>query len=100
MTMSDSTLREVGEAHAGEVFLELQRSLYELKQAGRLWSQLLHARLSEAGLTRCVTDMCLYYKHDDDEMVVVSIYVDDLLATGKSVAAVESFFTSMALLSI
>ena len=33
-------------------------------------------------------------------MVVVGVFVDDLLATGTSVAAVESFFASLASLSI
>ena len=32
-------------AHAGEVVLELRRSLYGLKQVVRLWSQILHSRL-------------------------------------------------------
>lgn len=42
----------------------LALSLYGLKQAGRLWSQLLHVRLNDAGYVRCVSDMCLYYKND------------------------------------
>uniref|UniRef100_A0AAV1UMW7 Uncharacterized protein n=1 Tax=Peronospora matthiolae TaxID=2874970 RepID=A0AAV1UMW7_9STRA len=100
MTVSESTLRNVGAMHPGEVVLELRRSLYGLKQAGRLWSQLLHARLSDAGYVRCVSDMCLYHKRDGEELVVVGVYVDDLLATGTSVAAVESFFASLASLSI
>ena len=70
MTLSDGTLREVGAAHAGEVFLELQRILYGLKQAGRLWSQLLHARLSDASFTRCAADICLYDKRDGELFVV------------------------------
>uniref|UniRef100_A0AAV1VF06 Reverse transcriptase Ty1/copia-type domain-containing protein n=1 Tax=Peronospora matthiolae TaxID=2874970 RepID=A0AAV1VF06_9STRA len=32
--------------------------------------------------------MCLYHKRDGDELVFVGVYVDDLLATGTSVAAV------------
>ena len=80
--------------------MELRRSLYGLKQAGRLWRQMLHARLSDAGYVRCVSDMCLYHKRDGEELVVVGVYVDDLLATGTSVAAVKSFFASLKSLSI
>uniref|UniRef100_M4BNX8 Reverse transcriptase Ty1/copia-type domain-containing protein n=1 Tax=Hyaloperonospora arabidopsidis (strain Emoy2) TaxID=559515 RepID=M4BNX8_HYAAE len=59
-----------------------------IKQAGRLRSQLLPARLSDVSSTRCVTDICVYHKRDGDELVVIGVYVDDLLATGKSIAAV------------
>ena len=37
MTVSESTLRKVGAIHPGEVVLELRRSLYGLKKAGRLY---------------------------------------------------------------
>ena len=93
-------MRKIGATHPGEVVLELRRSLHGLKQAGRLWSQLLHARLSDAGYVRCLSDMCLYHKREGGELVVVGVYVNDLLATGMSVAAVESFFVSLASLSI
>ena len=44
--------------------------------------------------------MCLYHKRDREELAVVGVYVGELLATGTSVAAVESFFASLASLSI
>ena len=44
--------------------------------------------------------MCFYWKCDGDELIVVGVYVDDLLATEKSAAAVERFFASLASLSI
>ena len=47
-----------------------------------------------------MSDMCLYHKRDGDELVVVGVYVDDMLATGTSVAAVKSFFASLKSLSI
>lgn len=47
-----------------------------------------------------MTDMCLYHKRDGDELVVVGVYVDQLLVPGTIVAVVESFFTSLASLSI
>ena len=98
--MSESTLRKIGATHPGEDVLKLRRCLYGLKQAGRLWSQLLHARIIDAGYVRYVSDMCLYHKFYGKELVVVGVYVDDLLATGTSVAAVGSFFTILASLSI
>ena len=100
MPVSKETLRAQGVSNASELVLELRKSLYGLKQAGRLWSQLLHSKLSTAGFTRCESDMCFYWKRDGDDLVVVGVYVDDLLATGTSVAAVERFFASLASLSI
>ena len=47
-----------------------------------------------------MSDMCLYHKRDGDELVVVGVYVDDMLATGTSVAVVERFFESLKSLSI
>ena len=65
-----------------EVVLELRKSLYGLKKAGRLWNQLLHQKLNEARFRQCISDMCLYWKCDNIGIVVVGVYVDDLLATG------------------
>ena len=53
MSVSESTLRKIGAAHPDEVVLELRRSMYGLNQAGRLWSQLLHARISDVWYVRC-----------------------------------------------
>uniref|UniRef100_A0AAV1UVG8 Reverse transcriptase Ty1/copia-type domain-containing protein n=1 Tax=Peronospora matthiolae TaxID=2874970 RepID=A0AAV1UVG8_9STRA len=72
MPVSKETLRAQGVSNASELVLELRKSLYGLKQAGRLWSQLLHSKLSTAGFTR---------------------------STGTSAAAVEPFFASLASLS-
>ena len=44
--------------------------------------------------------MCFYWKRDGDDLVVVGVYVDDLLATGTSVAAVERVFEILSSLSI
>ena len=49
MTIGQDALKMVGAATKKEVVLQLRKSLYGLKQAGRLWGQLLHARLLEAG---------------------------------------------------
>ena len=60
MTLSESTLRKIGATHTGEVVLELRRSLYRLKQAGRRWVQLLHTRLSMRDTcAACQTCVCI-----------------------------------------
>lgn len=55
--------------------------MYELKQAGRLGSKLRHAKLVDAVLTRCLTDMCLHLKQQDSDTTTVGVCIDDLLVT-------------------
>ena len=59
----------------------LVKSQYGLKKAGRLWNQLLHQTLVQAGFTQSVTDACVFYKMISSGTLVVGVYVDDLLAT-------------------
>lgn len=60
----------------------------------------MHARLVKAYFQRCESDMCLYWKKDGEDLVVVGVYVDDLLATGTNAAAVDRLFDSLTSLSI
>ena len=94
MSASDSTLREHGATSAKELVIEIRKSLYGLKQAGWLWSQLLHSNFEAAGFRRCESGMCLYWKRDGPDLVFVGVYVDDLLATGASAAAVDRFLAA------
>ena len=56
MEISANKLKEIGVLSSDEVVLRLQKSLYGLKQAGRLWSRLLHERLNVAGFKQSLTD--------------------------------------------
>ena len=89
-----------GDTSKKELVLDLVKSLYGLKQAGRLWSQFLHSKLLEADFKQCVADTCLHWKLDGTDTIVMGVYVDDVLATGTSAAAVDRFFASLAGLSI
>ena len=100
MKIKDENLKELGVSRASEVALELKKSLYGLKQAGRLWSQLLHTRLKESGFEECISDLWLYYKRDCDDMTVVGVYVDDFLVTETKAASVDWFLGAMESLSI
>jgi hypothetical protein len=80
--------------------LKLQRSLYGLKQAGRLWNNLLHAQLTGSGYTRCKTDLCLYCKHKGNDKAIVGIYVDGLLATATNPQMVEVLFSNLQALEV
>ena len=53
-------------AHNGErLVCKLKKSLYGLKQAGRIWHNTLKDYLLETGWTRLKTDQCVFIKHQD-----------------------------------
>ena len=56
---------------------ELNRSLYGLKQAGRVWANLFAAFLTEWGMHRSTIDTCLYVYTRGNLILWVLIYVDD-----------------------
>ncbi|CAH0522555.1 unnamed protein product [Peronospora belbahrii] len=73
MDMSDGSLRDLDVANSGDVVLELRKSLYGLKQVGRLWSQILHERLTDAGFVRMtktpIGDECYEVLTDEAELL-------------------------------
>ena len=60
----------------------LKEGLYGLKQAARLWYQTLHARLVKQGFQRCAFDVGLYFKYGEGQVVLVTVYVDDMMIIG------------------
>uniref|UniRef100_A0AAV1V3X7 Reverse transcriptase Ty1/copia-type domain-containing protein n=2 Tax=Peronospora matthiolae TaxID=2874970 RepID=A0AAV1V3X7_9STRA len=56
MQVTEETLRTHGATSASELVLELRKSLYGLKQAGRLGSLLLHAKLVDAGTSAAAVE--------------------------------------------
>ena len=80
--------------------LESKKALNGLKQAGRLWSELMHKKLMSLEFTQCLTDMCVYWKRDDTRLFVVGVYVDDLLVTATASSLIDMFFADLINLSV
>ena len=59
--------------------LQLLKSIYGLKQAGRDWNEDLNAFILSLGFTRCHSDVCVYYKGDRNNKCILVIYVDDII---------------------
>lgn len=57
----------------------LNKSLYGLKQASRVWNNQLDGALKAMGFARCISDTCIYHKIQGDKILIVAVYVDDLV---------------------
>ncbi|GMF61722.1 unnamed protein product [Phytophthora fragariaefolia] len=63
--------------------LRLQKSLYGLKQSGKLWSDTMHKFLLEIGFARSKLDPCLYFRRSDDKLTVLGLYGDDIVVVSQ-----------------
>ncbi len=57
--------------------LWLRKTLYGLKQAGRVWNRRLHKALTELNYTRLYTDTCIYVHHQNGKLAIIAFHVDD-----------------------
>ncbi|KAM7516070.1 hypothetical protein LguiA_005653 [Lonicera macranthoides] len=78
-----------------EKVYRLKKSLYGLKQAPRSWYSRIDAHLVNLGFDKSLSESTLYIKKVDDEILVVSLYVDDLLVTGSSKELIDKFKEEM-----
>ena len=62
--------------------IHLQRSLYGLKQFGRMWFNQLSNFLLKRGYTNNDDCPCVFIKKSTDGFYIISIYVDDLSIIG------------------
>ncbi|CAI7826493.1 unnamed protein product [Closterium sp. NIES-54] len=63
---------------------QLQKSLYGIKQAPRLWQQYLHARLTRIGFRQLPHDQGMYRLTKGTDYILLIVYVDDLLYIGST----------------
>lgn len=57
----------------------LKRSIYGLKQSARLWNQTIHDTPISIRLNQSKNDHCLYTMADNNGVIYVLIYVDDVI---------------------
>lgn len=73
----------------------LRKALYGLKQAPRAWYSKIDNFFHENGFERSQHEPTLYLKRQGDDLVIVSLYVDDMIYTGSSVHLIAEFQQSM-----
>jgi hypothetical protein len=66
----------IGE-HAGKIVC-LLKSIYGLKQAGRIWNQFLDAKIKKMGFKRIHADFCIYILKKDGYICIIAVYIDDI----------------------
>jgi hypothetical protein len=62
-----------------KLYCKLNKSLYGLKQSGRLWNRLLTDFLIAEGFTQSNVEPCLFSMYTDSHVVKVIVFVDDIL---------------------
>ena len=65
------------------VVYKLERSLYGLSQSPSLWNDTLDEALVVFEWRRTQSDPCVYVYGSGDTLVILTVYVDDILITGK-----------------
>jgi hypothetical protein len=66
----------------------LMKSLYELKQAARVWNQKIRGYLLSIGFSQLHSDHCVYINKDTG--VIIAMWVDDLLIFRKDINSIDN----------
>jgi hypothetical protein len=69
--------------------LRLVKTIYGLKQNGRRWYQRFTEICETCRLTRCSTDHAVFYRRNDDGIVILAVHVDDCTIAASSLALVH-----------
>jgi hypothetical protein len=62
--------------------IKLQRSLYRLKQSGRMWYNCLNKYLLKEGFKNNPICPCIFIKKSESRFAIIAVYVDDLNLVG------------------
>lgn len=82
---------EVYGPNGEEMVCRLKKSIYGLKQASRNWNQTIDKWMKDYGFKASEADPCLYVKHEEQEVIVVIIWVDDLIIAGSCKRIIQDF---------
>lgn len=83
------------EGHEEKVY-KLHKALYGLKQAPRAWFSRIEEYFIKAGFVKSQNEETLFLKSNKHgDILMVSVYVDDLIYTGDNMSMMEEFKRSM-----
>lgn len=78
----------------GEV-CHLKKSIYGLKQSGRIWNRTIDSRLKELGFIQSTADACLYVRTRGNKQVFILLYVDDMLIVCETESEYEAILRAL-----
>lgn len=74
---------------------KLKKALYGLKQAPRAWYSKIDDFFIQNGFQRSPNEPTLYIKQDMTNVMLVSLYVDDMIYTGSLMQLIDDFKKAM-----
>ena len=74
---------------------ELLKTLYGLKQAGHEWNKEFDTKIQKLGYQRTRSDPCVYVKRDGNDLIILTIWVDDILLFGTSDKLLDDTITDI-----
>lgn len=74
---------------------KLKKALYGLKQAPRAWYSRIEGYFMKEKFEKAYCEHTLFVKKEENNILIVSLYVDDLIYTGNSISMLEEFKSSM-----
>ncbi|KAH9330522.1 hypothetical protein KI387_002630, partial [Taxus chinensis] len=78
-----------GYVQDSSLICKLKKSLYGLKQAPQALYAKMDSFLLTSGFIRCHSDPNVYILQQDDSILILVLYVDDLLITGSSSSIID-----------
>ena len=61
-----------------ELVLKLKKSIYGLKQSGRVWNKRFDKELRSLGFSRLQADPCVYLRKEKEGHIMLGLHVDDI----------------------
>jgi hypothetical protein len=62
--------------------VQTKKALYGLKQSPRAWFDRFRRAVCDMGYGQCNGDHTLFYKHSNQKITILAVYVDDIIITG------------------
>ena len=74
----------------GSKVCKLNKAIYGLKQAAYAWYHTIRQALAEMNFKASLLEPCIFYKHSEEDKIVVTLYVDDLILFSSNRSLVNS----------
>lgn len=71
---------------------KLNKNIYGLKQAARVWNKTLNSILIKEGYKQSQIDLCLYVKRTNYEKIYLIIYVDDIIIASNNEKCISDLY--------